>query len=74
MPPPASTEDQMADRDNPKSRRGSEPPPEESDFAAQLARAEFGRHYVDPRRVQQTLKDGEIVFVQRPAKGRFRKD
>ena len=43
----------------------------EPDFAAQMARAEFGRHYVDTGRIEQALKDGEIVFRHR-APGRRR--
>jgi hypothetical protein len=27
-----------------------------------MARAEFGRHYIDTRRIEQTLRQGEIVF------------
>lgn len=33
-----------------------------SDYAAQMARAAFGRHYIDAERIEQTLKHGEIVF------------
>jgi len=47
-------------------RRGDRPArpgaPREPDFAAQMARAEFGRHYVDTGRVEQALEHGEIVF------------
>jgi hypothetical protein len=50
--PPASEEVQMSDQ--PKSSK--------PDFAAQMARAEFGRHYVDSGRIEQVLKRGEIVF------------
>jgi hypothetical protein len=32
------------------------------DFAEQMARAEFGRHYVDTGRIEQALRRGEIVF------------
>ncbi len=32
------------------------------DYAARMARAEFGRFYLDTARVEQTLKEGEIVF------------
>lgn len=44
------------------------------DFAAQMARAEFGRHYVDPGRIEQTLKYGEIVFQDRKPAQRGRSD
>ena len=41
-----------------------------ADYAARMARAEFGRHYVDPDRVEQVLNDGEIVFRhKRPRRG-----
>jgi len=33
-----------------------------ADFAAQMARAEFGRFYIDTERVEQALQRGEIVF------------
>lgn len=45
--------------DHLKTRRNNASAP---DFAAQMARAEFGRHYVDADRTCQTLHKGEIVF------------
>jgi hypothetical protein len=60
----------MSDHNYPKRRRRAGPEAsnawgssdDEADFATQLARAEFGRHYIDTRRVEQTLKDGEILL------------
>ncbi len=52
----------MQDPKHRKSRR----PDGEADFAAQMARAEFGRHYIDPDRLNQVLENGEIVFRRRP--------
>jgi hypothetical protein len=50
----------MNERD--RSRSGpKDQGPTEPDFAAQMARAEFGRHYVDTARVEQTLADGAIA-------------
>ncbi|MEO6340323.1 MAG: hypothetical protein ABIO39_09820 [Caulobacteraceae bacterium] len=46
---------------------------EGDDYATQMARAEFGRHYVDPERIEQTLKDGEIVFRHKPGDRRERR-
>ena len=46
----------MSDQDHDKDREAR------ADYAARMARAEFGRHYVDPERVEQVLNDGEIVF------------
>jgi hypothetical protein len=45
----------MSDEEHPRSRRPRD------DYAAQMARSEFGRHYLDPERVEQILYDGEIV-------------
>lgn len=42
------------------------------DFAAQMARAEFGRHYVDAWQIEQTLKHGEIIFQARKREQRGR--
>lgn len=60
----------MSDNSNFKDRRtsrGTSMPRRDggADFAAQMARAEFGRHYIDAERIEQTLKDGEIVFRHR---------
>lgn len=59
----------MSDQPPARPRRaGSNPPPKsppqarDPDYAAHMARAEFGRFYLDPERVEQTLRDGEIVF------------
>lgn len=41
-----------------------------NDYAAQMARAEFGRFYVDPARVRQELRDGEIVVTDKRALAR----
>ncbi len=46
----------MSDQDHDKDRDSR------ADYAARMARAEFGRHYVDPDRLEQVLNDGEIVF------------
>ena len=59
-------EDRMSDQDDPKRPR--------DDYAARMARAEFGRHYVDPERIEQTLRDGEIVFRHKPPRRRERDD
>lgn len=60
----------MSDKSSFKGRRtdrGASQPQRDggADFAAQMARAEFGRHYIDAERIEQTLKDGEIVFRHR---------
>lgn len=47
----------MSDKHSPKDER-----PEGEDFAARMARAEFGRHYVDPRRIEPALRGGEMVL------------
>jgi hypothetical protein len=54
----------MSDHDSRNDRRLR------ADYAAQMARAEFGRHYVDPDRLEQTLKNGEIVLRQKPRRRR----
>ncbi|CAN5255004.1 hypothetical protein BH11PSE2_BH11PSE2_18810 [soil metagenome] len=46
--------------------RPGDPP----DYAAQMARAEFGRHYIDPERVEQTLYYGEILLKPKPPQRR----
>jgi hypothetical protein len=37
-----------------------------------MARAEFGRHYVDAGRIEQALRDGEIVFQHKERRRRGR--
>ena len=62
----------MNDRD--RSRNGpKDQNPSEPDFAAQMARAEFGRHYLDTARVEQTLADGAIVSRPRTSGERKRR-
>ena len=56
----------MSDNQNDKDRAAR------ADYAARMARAEFGRHYVDPDRVEQVLNDGEIVFRPKRDNGRQR--
>jgi hypothetical protein len=61
----------MSDPNKPKNRSpaGEEPEGRDggaADFAARMARSEFGRHYIDPGRIEQTLWDGEIVFRHKP--------
>lgn len=46
----------MSDQDHDNTRKAR------ADYAAQMARAEFGRHYVDTERVEQVLDNGEIVL------------
>ena len=68
----------MSDGHFPKDRRGPRQAPQTTapqtpapetpqggygpDFAARMAKAEFGRHYLDAGRIGQTLERGEIVF------------
>ena len=56
----------MSDNDPDNARRPR------NDYAAQMARSEFGRHYIDPERIEQTLRDGEIVLRHKAVKARER--
>ena len=59
----------MSDQLKAKGPRGGPPrdddPDQGPDFAARMARAEFGRHYVDPGRVEQALREGVIVLREK---------
>lgn len=58
----------MSDQHPTKPRRAGSNPPQtrDPDYAAHMARAEFGRFYLDAERVEQTLWDGEIVIRHKP--------
>jgi len=57
----------MSDQDHRRYPRANNGPPRPHgpDFAARMARAEFGRHYIDTGRVEQSLEHGEIIFRHR---------
>ena len=47
-----------------------EPKRNGADFAAAIARAEFGRHYLDPRANRQGIENGAVVMRSRPLRRR----
>jgi hypothetical protein len=52
------------------SQRRPPAPQGPADFAAQMARAEFGRFYVDGARIEQTLQQGAVVFRDKRSRHR----
>lgn len=42
----------------------------DGDFAAAIARAEFGRHYFDAKRYRQTIDQGAVIWAAQKPRGK----